>query len=407
MSEIPKHLREQLRRGNVIPLIGAGVSRAVLCAHEPRPLFPDWRLLIEEFYDALEERQMHGDARQLREKLDAKVPDYSACAEFAWQRLGTSASRNILTRIFNIHRTDARPESLELARLVWGINDLLITTNFDSVLKWSCPDAADLDIIGRQTHKIVRMLQNTAPTRYAVWHLHGNILENVEELVFTAQQYDDFYHNGQLESIYSALRVLLSSKTFLFIGFSLNDVYFRKNLEDVRRIFDGATGSHYVLVKRGTKMDDLLKENVIPIEFNDFEFGLPLLVKELCRIAKFEKRKLSERLPRPSLAIFTALAALTALSFEHDATASPILQLIPAEPPAVFDSALDTGPAGQMDANATGEDKNKKDQGGKKSGQTLKPKPNQSGREVPKLTKEERLIRRAEESSGDITNSSR
>ncbi len=46
---------------------------------------------------------------------------------------------------FNPLSEQARPESLELARLVWRLGSpLAVTTNYDRVLGWACPQPADL-----------------------------------------------------------------------------------------------------------------------------------------------------------------------------------------------------------------------------------------------------------------------
>jgi hypothetical protein len=86
-------------------------------------------------------------------------------------------------------------ESLALARLVWRLgSDLVLTTNYDDVLRWSVPTGRAVEfrpITNREADAFKRVLQwrIDAPT---VWHLHGRIA-NADEMILTPDGYERLY----------------------------------------------------------------------------------------------------------------------------------------------------------------------------------------------------------------------
>ncbi len=284
MSDIPRNLREQLRRRNVIPFVGAGVSRGVQNRDGVLPLFPDWNTLLQKIYEELLDQKHIKSAQKLGELLASQPINYFEAAEIGWKHLSTPNCRSFLMEMFDVSVDAAQPESLALARSIWNLGNLIFTTNYDPVLEWVCPKPGDLRVLCRQVSGLSQMLRHAGENRPTIWHLHGNVLNDVENIVFTRSQYNDFYRNNRWEGAYNALRTFLSTKTILFIGFSLNDAYFVQNMIDVDRMFNGAASSYYVLVKRGTRIDPSISQMVMPVEVDDFE-SLPKLIREMGSIA--------------------------------------------------------------------------------------------------------------------------
>jgi len=284
LSAIPRHLREQLRRHKVIPFIGAGVSCGVQDIQGGVPLFPDWKTLLEKIHEELLDQRQISAAASFKQLLEKQPPDFLGAAEIGWKNLEVPDCPGFLMDIFDVSVDRAKPESLELARSLWNLGSrILFTTNFDPVMEWVCPKLSDHRVVCTQNHGLAQILRDSSQTLYATWHLHGSVLHDVENIVFNQTQYEDFYY--KTERIETTLRTFLSTKTILFIGFSLTDYYFCKNLEDINRIFGGAANSFYVLVKTGTRVTPLIRKMVVPIEFDDFEVGLPRLLNEMCELA--------------------------------------------------------------------------------------------------------------------------
>lgn len=198
-----------------------------------------------------------------------------------------------LKKQFDPPREQVKDESLSLVQAIWKLNSpLIITTNYDDVLRWAAPPNIHLKSWDNNTPaEQVAFLRNRT-LKPTVWHLHGQI-DNASNIILTHDSYGQLYpeaREGEVKQKYDAaletLRSLLVSHTFLFIGFSLDDKYFGMQLKSLNEIYKGATGPHYVLVReadraRGAQFD----QSVQPIIFEDF--GPPLLehVQELGEIA--------------------------------------------------------------------------------------------------------------------------
>ncbi|HEX8922277.1 MAG TPA: hypothetical protein VF766_12445, partial [Pyrinomonadaceae bacterium] len=142
---IPGMLEEQLRARNVIPFVGAGVSVTVKDRKTGTPLFPSWRKLLEQAARYLEDQKKTPYANVVRSLLELDKPDeYLEAARRAREGLGSVWSK-FLKEQLDLSHDRADVASLNLARAIWGLgSDLLITTNYDRVLHWACPQQDDL-----------------------------------------------------------------------------------------------------------------------------------------------------------------------------------------------------------------------------------------------------------------------
>lgn len=277
---IPRHLEDRLRYGRVIPFVGAGVSMAVERRGGGR-LFPSWKQLLVDGAARLERDGTKADV--VRALVEDEEPDYLQAAKKLRDKLGARWGA-FLKDAIDVPRAEVDDRSLELARAVWRLGSrLVVTTNYDQVLKWACPDelrddckAWDIDAPAEQAEYLQRG-EVRAPT---VWHLHGHI-DNAAGLVLTPDGYATLYpaavqteprHRAALET----LRHLLASHSFLFVGFSLDDEHFGVELQRMLDVFEGFGGPHYALVhQQNAERLRLLGKPVEPLVFA--EFGEPLL----------------------------------------------------------------------------------------------------------------------------------
>src|ERR1051325_1190889 len=296
---IPETLRQRLREGKVIPFVGAGVSMAVRERDGDGPLFPSWREMLERAARRLEVEGNEEHAGLVRGFLNIKPPNYLEAAKYAREGMGEAIWLNFLKEQLDKPLESAAPESLELAEAVWNLGSrLVITTNFDRVMHWASPQQGgpvSLDIDAPST--LASLLQKglSDPT---VWHLHGRI-HNATKLILTPDSYLLLYSDAKTadsERPYRAaaetLRTLLVSHSFLFIGFSLDDVFFRRQLDEVNEIYEGAGGPHYALMREADAPLGL-KEGGGGKAATFSEFGEPLLklVRELGEAAAREEQR--------------------------------------------------------------------------------------------------------------------
>lgn len=296
---IPATLKQRLREGKVIPFVGAGVSMSVRERDGGGPLFPSWRKMLESAALRLEDEGDDQHAGLVRGFLNPKTLDYLDAARYARKGMGEAVWLDFLKGELDKPAESAAPESLELARAVWNLGSrLVITTNFDRVMQWASPQRGgpvSWDISAPDGFASLLKGDLSNPT---VWHLHGQI-HNATELILTPESYILLYADaktGSSEEPYRAaldtLRTLLVSHSLLFIGFSLDDVFFRRQLDEVNQTFKGAGGPHYVLMREVDVALGLKDEKKVKaVTFSDFGEPLLKLVRELGDEAKRDETR--------------------------------------------------------------------------------------------------------------------
>jgi len=289
---IPAGLRAALVAGRVIPFVGAGASMAVMDAVQPgERLFPSWGALLAMAAQRLDAEGLTGDAMAVRGALSKKVPNYLDAARAAREGLGPTWYK-VLGELLDPPRGRALAESLALSRAIWEFGGkLIITTNYDRVLHWTCPERDDVRSWDIQAPaEFVKLLRDELdyPT---IWHLHGTIA-NAAGLILTPDGYSRLYSTNDAggthyEAALTSLRVLLASHTMLFIGFSFEDATFGAQLRWLEETFRGAGGPHYVLVREAERDRMRARLQGLPLELLTYaEYGEPLVarVRELAAV---------------------------------------------------------------------------------------------------------------------------
>src|SRR5262249_27807573 len=142
---IPRALREALEGGQVVPFVGAGVSMAVEDSEHPgQRLFPSWSQVLERAAFRLEEEQRPDDAQAVRSAIRKRTPSSLQAANDARDGL-RALWLPFLREVFDPPPKRAVPASLALAAEMWRLGSrLVVTTNYDRVLHWTCPERDDL-----------------------------------------------------------------------------------------------------------------------------------------------------------------------------------------------------------------------------------------------------------------------
>lgn len=272
LTDIPKSLKDDLRARRIIPFVGAGVSMAVLDRQTGKALFPSWAKLLAHAANRLHQQKKHLEADLVESLLRVNPPDYLDAAKRARQALG-AVWYQFLKEELGHQKKRADDKSLDLARAIWELGSyLVITTNYDRVLRWACPETGDLSAWDIEAPAEQAGSLREGAQRPTLWYLHGQI-------DLTPNGYSRLYPTGDVENRYQAalktLHSFLASKSFLFVGFSLDDVHFVRELQNIDKIFEGSTGPHYVLVRKddGERVSALN----LPVEIVAFpDFGKPL-----------------------------------------------------------------------------------------------------------------------------------
>lgn len=272
---LPPNFIKSLSEKKVIPFVGAGVSINVK-DKSGNDLFTSWKNLLLASAEKLKESGKDSEAKLVEGNLGINPPEYLEAAKQAQKFLG-SEFYDLIKEEIGVKFENVDKNSLVIPKTIWEFsNNLIITTNYDKVLTWSCLNKEDSTRWNIQTPKeqadLIRTQNVSQPT---IWHLHGHI-DDVRNIILTPDGYELLYPtNDNSETKYQAalttLKSLFISHTFLFIGFSLDDEYFVNQLRYVQKLFQGTSNKHYVLISEAEKAKlSSLGIEIEPIIFESF-----------------------------------------------------------------------------------------------------------------------------------------
>ncbi|AKJ03190.1 SIR2-like protein [Archangium gephyra] len=271
---LPRELVEAVRKHQVVPFVGAGVSMGV-----KRGLFPSWKQLLEGLAQRLEQEALPETVvAEVRQRIDGG--DFLTAAELGFKELGAFRFNRFLRERLRV----LRPADAELSvvRALWGLRpEVMLTTNYDDVLLWGREGAEPIS--NDQDDELHLMDAEASPDAPRLWYLHGTI-HRLSTLILGGADYARLYGDGtQQDGRYShytnalvRLREWIRAKPFLYVGFSFSDPYVLKQIEHVLGITKGRHVPSFALMKKGSIERGALwpRYNIQLIEYEDH--GPPL-----------------------------------------------------------------------------------------------------------------------------------
>ncbi|MFN0100896.1 MAG: SUMF1/EgtB/PvdO family nonheme iron enzyme [Bryobacteraceae bacterium] len=278
---IPDELRQALHDRQVVPFVGAGVSRAVK-RKDGSDAFPGWGELLNRAAVKI------ADAKVKRlVPLYVEMERYLEAAQEARKALGAEWLP-FLRGVFQVPIGAIDDESLGLARQVWRLgSDLALTTNYDEVLRWGVPAerAVAFASITNREADIFERVQKWRIKEPTAWHVHGRIA-NADEMILTPDGYERLYPAEGVAAEYLAaqhtLRHVFLARTVVFIGFGMEESI-RNQLRWVTEEFKGAGGPHFVLADfaKAEEFREALAKTRVQVVTYEGRDALPGLLEEL------------------------------------------------------------------------------------------------------------------------------
>jgi|GEM_PF-1599446 len=280
----PRELVEAIRRHQLVPFVGAGISMGI------KPgLFPSWPKLLEGLVDRMhEEASPEAAIAEVRQRITQG--DLLTAAEQAFQELGPYRFNRFLRERIRHRRPDG--VDLSVVHALWELQaPVVVTTNYDDVLLWGREDAEPVS--NDQDDELNLLDQQASSTEPRVWHLHGTI-HRLATLVLAGADYKRLYGDEAQPSSYShytsalvRLREWIRSRPFLYMGFSFSDPYVLKQLEHVIGITKGRQVPSFALMKKGQLDRGALwpKYNIQLVEYEDHGAPLAEFLRGLTRAA--------------------------------------------------------------------------------------------------------------------------
>ncbi len=236
--------------GNLVPFIGAGLS-------QPFGV-PDWKNLIKEIASkiAIENINKKSFLEVINILIDRgdyftaikNIKSIYMCSDFDIQQMVVDI---VLECISNNVKMDSIDNNYaDLSKYNFNI---FLTTNYENILSnfvKSNQIPCNLNDEGISIQTIINNKNNTR-----VFHLHGDI-NRPKTMILTEGQYSQLYGEKRFIELF---QMFAKAKTFLFMGFSFNDIFIK---EIIRYEAFNFLSKHYILLNNPTEVQvQYLKDN--------------------------------------------------------------------------------------------------------------------------------------------------
>jgi len=272
---LPADISSAFQMGNLIPVVGAGVSMSIRRT-TGEPVFPSWKSLLILGKDELRKQGKEKLANLVEAQLE--MNRYLDAAEGIKEGLTGSLWTDFIKKSFAISIADIDQSSLELANAIWQLGNQIITLNYDKILQLANPKPTDVCSIDNSQKAELATFSRRENLGPSIWHLHGRV-DNVDSIVLTASSYEALYEEKEdFKGALTTLHTILQTRSLIFIGCSMDDADLLKRISTVAKIFNGNTRPHYVLTRRNEAQAISDKLRDLPISVIEFEdFGSPLI----------------------------------------------------------------------------------------------------------------------------------
>lgn len=231
---IPKDLYNEIKTGNCVIFAGAGISteggmygkptfyEEIMSEFEEKEIEIPFPALMQKYCDEFD----NGGKNSLIRKIIQRLEDFSRNDE-----IYRSSSR--------FHRDIAKIPSVKT----------IVTTNWDNFFE-------------RELNILVPMIDNKDipfwdDNKKQILKIHGSVTRP-ETIVATSNDYEETIEVKSKELIFTKLKDLMATKTFIFVGYSLRD-------DNIRLIYDSILKKLGLFARRAYIVNPTKNEEVIKI----------------------------------------------------------------------------------------------------------------------------------------------
>jgi hypothetical protein len=241
LSTVPERLIEAAQQRNLVPLLGAGISRQA-----KKGAFPNWRELLDFLISRAQAKKYikKAEGNEMNRLLDKG--QYLMVAEQLRYNLPTDEYTSLLKEAFN----PVGAEPTEIHKALFRLNaPLILTTNYDLLI-----EDAYAKVYGknanvytyRSSAEVQQSLQIRQLTdRPIIFKLHGSI-DEPSSIILTEQDYRRLiYQETGYRTVLSAVFV---THVVLMLGFSFSDRELTLMLETLRVSLKSQSSPDYIFL---------------------------------------------------------------------------------------------------------------------------------------------------------------
>lgn len=252
-----RQLQKIYNEGNIVPFIGAGLSIPFN--------IPDWDKLIRECAIRMGIEDVEGASFMPMLDFNLKQYDYWEAVRIIKKYLNRTEEdiqEYIVNTINSNILKDVKDEDNNYSDIAKYGFDIFLTTNYDHILQ----KYLDTNYIPINLKDVNFNMQSliTQKGNKRIFHLHGHISDS-SSIVISEEKYKELYDNNKYKTLFS---LFTGVKTFLFIGFSFNDVFIQRIIKDNNDFFKS---KHYIILANPSKENVIWlkqKYNIETISYN-------------------------------------------------------------------------------------------------------------------------------------------
>ncbi|HWW40792.1 SIR2 family protein [Pedobacter sp.] len=264
---IPEELKKKIKQNNFVIFTGAGISMSAG--------LPSWNDLVEKILDGLGTKELKAEKfkEALKDELFTPIEILNKISH--WKESSIEIFYQELKKFDGVSPTNVHKK-------IGDLSNKIITTNYDELLERALVEHEK--IIYTHNYKVAKLSEFE---KY-IFKIHGDINEP-DKCVLFPSEYENLYSTDEKSSTFE-LKKIISDKSILFIGFSLNDPYINYIFNYISGLYSGFTPEHFVIT---TQKNKNWPNKVTPIVIDDFT-ELEKLLDELIKIKIEQKEELQE-----------------------------------------------------------------------------------------------------------------
>lgn len=246
--EIEKFIRmfsDSLFKDKGVYFIGSGIS--------VDSKLPNWKTLIQKF------------AKEIGIDNVEDTDDLPLLAQY----YVNDKSKEDLYNAINADFANKKPNKYHDLLKITNVKTIW-TTNYDNLLEKTFNKESELKVLDKE---VFTFTENK--DKVEIIKIHGNIDGNIDDLVITQSDYEDFFIRKP--TIVQRLKVDLLQKSFVFMGYNYGDPNIQNILIEVRRLKSTSNKiKHYILLKNKDDQKfklwckNLERYNIFPVIFEEY-----------------------------------------------------------------------------------------------------------------------------------------
>ena len=238
MINIPPGLKEAIEADDLVLFIGAGLSWNL--KNMDNESLEGWDKMVKSITSHLNKKGHITD--KLKQSCDALEP-IKALEKLENKGITKREVGGFVKHYFTLRGGN----DFSFHKKLFSLSTKIITTNYDKAFEKAIPELQEIKAYKGKDYELNRVKKDSI----FLFKLHGCI-DGIDSMVLFPSDYDGLYDDKGREAEHAlhTLRILISNKTFLFIGTGLGDPQINGIFKEINRIQGIYDQEHYIITDK-------------------------------------------------------------------------------------------------------------------------------------------------------------